>query len=177
MLPRALSLTPGPRLSAPSSSPRASEPPASGLAATASHDRRRGSAPPRALASTKGSRGHPRTRCCFFPTPSRVAVAERTTAPRSPSSAIHLRANHRHRAASAPIFRRGEHLRTLPSLPMLYVSRFLTSRALAMSSASRGRRPWRPPRYPPFPAAVKAWPRPPSSPALTGALGSPFGEP
>jgi len=72
--------------------------------------------------------------------------APATVAPRSPDSAVRLRANHRHRAASAPIFRRGEHLRTLPSPPMLFVSRFLASRALAASSASRGRRPWRPPR-------------------------------
>ena len=43
-------------------------------------------------------------------------------------------------------FHRGEPRRSSLSLPEQLISRFLASRALAASSASHGRRPWRPPR-------------------------------
>jgi len=81
-----------------------------------------------------------RFRACQALRKAATAAAEvselRRPPPREPPSPSRLRSG----------FHRGEHRRTLPSPPMLFISRFLASRALAASSASHGRRPWRPPR-------------------------------
>jgi len=153
---RAQQLTARPRPSArPPPLPAPSEPPGH-VARPQPPPWRRGSALPRVPRLLfKRSRAPPRV-SLSLPAPFSPCSRPQLSHREAPRPAVRRPRRRLPRATVDSIFPRCELHRPPLYLPVAIFSFLLASRALAASSAGHGRRPWRPPRLPPFPAAKTA---------------------